>query len=329
MQIGLLLGGLTNAAALGALAQEAEALGFASLWAGDHIAFPGPILDPLQLLACFASHTQHVRLGTCVYLLPLRHPTVVAKMVSSLDFISGGRVIFGVGVGGEFPGEFAASGVPVNERGARTNEAITVLRRLWRGDQGEHAGKFFRIGPIQLKPPPAQTGGPPIWIGGRSDAALRRTARYGDGYVGYLLSPDGFRERCARIRTLVAELGPAAGVLSAGPLPVGPLRAAKSDRLLAHAERPITGALMTFAVVDRDRTAAVQRAGAMLGAMYARDMLSAAERYCVVGDAAACRDAVARYAAAGVEHLILTPLAYGDGTLEQVRALAEALELRR
>jgi probable F420-dependent oxidoreductase len=326
MQIGLLLGGLTNAAALGALAQEAEGLGFASLWAGDHIAFPGPILDPLQLLACFASHTQHVRLGTCVYLLPLRHPTVVAKMVSSLDFISGGRVIFGVGVGGEFPGEFQASGVPVGERGARTNEAITVLRHLWRGEQAEHAGKFFRIDPVQLKPPPAQAGGPPIWIGGRSEAALRRTAHYGDGYVGYLLSPDGFRERCARIRTLAAELGPAAGVLSAGPLPVGSLRAPKSDRLLA--ERPITGALMTFAVVDRDRTAAVQRAGAMLGAMYARDMQSAAARYCVAGDAETCRDAVARYAAVGVEHLILTPLAYGDGTLEQVRALAEALGLR-
>jgi alkanesulfonate monooxygenase SsuD/methylene tetrahydromethanopterin reductase-like flavin-dependent oxidoreductase (luciferase family) len=84
---------------------------------------------------------------------------------------------------------------------------------------------------------------------------------------------------------------------------------------------------MTFAIVDRDRNAAVQRAGAMLGAMYARDMQSAAAKYCVVGDAGACREAVARYAAAGVEHLILTPLAYGDGTLDQLRALAEALEV--
>src|ERR1700687_2262603 len=128
MKIGLLLSGLTTANASGALAAEAEALGFDSLWAGDHFAFPAPIIDPLQLLACFASHTQRVQLGNCGYLLPLRHPTVVAKMVSSLDFISGGRVVFGIGVGGEFPGEFQASGVPVNERGARTNEAIGVLR---------------------------------------------------------------------------------------------------------------------------------------------------------------------------------------------------------
>jgi probable F420-dependent oxidoreductase len=298
MQIGLLLGGLAEANALGALAAEAEALGFESLWAGDHIAFPAPILDPLQVLACFASHTRRVRLGTCVYLLPLRHPTVVAKMVSSLDFITAGRMIFGIGVGGEFPGEFQASGVPVNERGERTNEAITVLRHLWRSEEAEHVGKFFHIGPTRFKPPPAQAGGPPIWIGGRSEAALRRAARYGDGYVGYLLSPDGFRERFARIRALADERG---------------------------RREPITPALMTFAVVDSDRDAAVQRAGAMLGAMYGRNMDSAAARYCVAGTPADCRAVVARYAEAGVQHLILTPLAYGDGTAVLVRALAAAL----
>jgi probable F420-dependent oxidoreductase len=303
MQLGLLLGGMTTANALGTLAAEAEALGFDSLWAGDHIAFPAPILDPLQILACFASHTQRVQLGTCVYLLPLRHPTVVAKMVSSLDFISAGRVIFGVGVGGEFPVEFQASGVAVNERGARTNEAIAILRRLWQGDEVTHAGRFFQFSPVRLKPSPAQAGGPPIWIGGRSEAALRRTARLGDGYVGYLLSPDGFRERMAHIRSMAAEHGRDAGA--------------------------ITAALMTFAVVDRDRSVAVQRATAMLGAMYGRSMESAAERYCVAGTPDECRQAVARFADAGVEHLILTPLAYGDGTIGQVRALAVALETDR
>jgi len=295
MKIGLLLSGLAGANASGALAAEAEILGFDSLWAGDHVAFPAPIIDPLQLLACFASHTQRVQLGTCVYLLPLRHPTVVAKMVSSLDFISGGRVVFGIGVGGEFPAEFQASGVPVNERGARANEAIDVLRTLWCGEPTGHSGRFFPFEPVQLKPPPAQAGGPPIWVGGRSDAALRRTARSGDGYVGYLLSPDGFAERMQRIRSM--------------------------------AERPISAALMTFAAIDDDRNAAVDRASAMLGAMYGRDMRSAASRYCIVGNAGECRSAVQGFAEAGVEHLILTPLAYGDGTGEQIRRLAGALEL--
>jgi probable F420-dependent oxidoreductase len=301
MRIGLLLGGLQNARALGALAAEAEALGFDSLWAGDHIAFPAPILDPLQVLACFASHTQRVRLGTCVYLLPLRHPTIVAKMVSSLDVIAGGRLIFGVGVGGEFPAEFQASGVPVNERGARADEALTVLRRLWSGDAAEHVGRFFRIGAVRLQPLPVQPGGPPIWIGGRSDAALRRTARYGTGYVGYLLSPEGFRERMARIRAWAVERG--------------------------RSGETITGALMTFAAVDDDRAAAVQRAGAILGAMYGRNMDNAAARYCIAGDPDHCRSAVQRFADAGVEHLILTPLAYGGGAPAQIRALARALPL--
>ena len=302
MKTGLLLGGLMDAGALGGLAAAAEAAGFDSLWVGDHVAFPAPILDPLQVLACFASHTHRVRLGTCVYLLPLRHPTVVAKMVSSLDVISGGRVIFGVGVGGEFPGEFQASGVPVNERGARTNEAITVLRHLWRGSESGHAGRFFRFDPVCLKPPPVQPGGPPIWIGGRSEAALRRAARYGDGYVGYLLSPDGFQRRYERIRALAAEFGREA--------------------------QPIVPALMTFALVDADVARARRHAGATLGAMYGRSMESAVERYCIVGTAADCRAAVQRFADAGVEHLVLTPLTYGDATLEQIRVLADTLQIR-
>lgn len=238
MQIGLMFGGLQSAPMLGALASEAEALGFDSLWAGDHIASPAPILDPLTLLACYAGHTTRVRLGTCVYLLPLRHPTPVAKTVASLDFVSDGRVIFGIGVGGEFPGEFQACGVPVGERGARTNEAIDVLRSLWRGAGSAHRGRFFDIDPVRLAPLPVQSGGPPIWIGGRSDAALRRAARLGDGYVGYLMDAAGFAERFARIRSLAADAG--------------------------RTDHPITAAVMAFASIDADRDAAIKRAGMTL-----------------------------------------------------------------
>ena len=285
MQIGLMLGGLSTAADLGELAAEAEALGFASLWMGDHVAFPAPILDPLQVLACFAAHTHRVRLGTCVYLLPLRHPTIVAKMVASLDYIAGGRMIFGVGVGGEFPGEFQASGVPVNERGARTNESLAMLRKLWRGEDVVHAGRFFNIGPVRLAPPPPQGAALPIWVGGRSEAALRRTARHGDGYVGYMLDVDGFRRRMDRIRTLAAS----------GP----------------RGDRPITAALMAFAIVDDDRARALATAGGMLGAMYGRSMERAAEKYCVAGTPEDCQASVNAFAAAGCEHLILTPLGSG------------------
>jgi len=244
-----------------------------------------------------------VRLGTCVYLLPLRHPTPVAKMVASLDFLSEGRVTFGIGVGGEFPGEFQASGVPVTERGARTNEAIAVLRALWSGEAAGHEGRFFRFDPVQLKPPPVQPGGPPIWVGGRAEAALRRAGRHGDGYVGYLLSPDAFRDRMQQIRALAAD--------SARP------------------QRAIAAALMTFACVDDDRARAVEIAAGIMGAMYGRDMRAAAQRYCILGPAVDCRAAARHFADAGVEHLILTPLAYGDGALAQIRKLAAALDLPR
>jgi probable F420-dependent oxidoreductase len=301
MHVGLMIGGPQSARSLATLAAEAERLGFASLWAGDHIAFPAPILDPLQVLTCFAASTERVRLGTCVYLLPLRHPTAVAKMVASIDVLSAGRMIFGIGVGGEFPAEFQACGVPRIERGARASEAVAALRALWTGERAVHRGRFFDIGPVRLTPPPVQGAALPIWVGGRSDAALRRTARLGDGYVGYMLDTEGFAARMARIRELAANAGRGAVA--------------------------ITAALMAFAIVDADRDRALAHAGATLGAMYGQAMDRAAARYCIAGAPADCRAAAAAFAAAGCEHLILTPLAYGGELVEQIRRLAAALEL--
>jgi probable F420-dependent oxidoreductase len=301
LQIGLLLGGIRTASALGELAARAEANGFDSLWVGDHIAFPAPILDPLATLACFAAHTSRVALGTCVYLLPLRHPTTVAKSVASLDVLSGGRVIFGVGVGGEFPAEFEASGIPVNERGARANEGIRVLRALWRGEATGFEGRFFRFGPVRINPPPARSGGPPIWVGGRSEAALRRAARLGDGWVGYLLSPEQFAERFTRLQAMAAQR-----------------------------HRTVAGAMMVFAVTRPTRAQAAKEAETLLGAMYGRDMRAAAERYCLLGPIDDIAAGVKRYRSAGVSHLILTPMASDSAQLSaQIATLAEGLTSAR
>ncbi len=297
LRVGLMLGGVRTAGEIGQLAAHAEAHGFDSLWAGDHIAFPAPILDPLTTLACCAAHTQRVSLGTCVYLLPLRHPTTVAKSVASLDVLANGRVIFGVGVGGEFPAEFEASGVPVSERGARTNEAIRVLRALWRGNTVGFEGRFVNFAPVKLNPPPVQSGGPPIWIGGRSAAALRRAARLGDGWVGYLLSPDQFRERFEQV-----------------------------EAMAAIRQRQVVGAMMVFTAPRPTREQALRDAGNVLGAMYGRAMHSAAERYCLLGSTADIVAGVERYRAAGVRHLILTPLVFDAAQLsEQIVMLGDAL----
>src|SRR5690606_26064411 len=120
------------------LVELVDRSGFDSLWVGDHISFPVAILDPFQQLAQAAMVSSRLIFGTAVYLLPLRHPTPVAKQVSTLDHLTEGRFIFGVGVGGEFPKEYEACGVPLGERGARLTESIEVLRKLWTGEPATH-----------------------------------------------------------------------------------------------------------------------------------------------------------------------------------------------
>src|SRR5262245_3526969 len=192
---------------LGPVAMRAEALGFDSVWIGDHVAIHRPTLDSLAALGHVAALTERVRIGPCVYLLALRHPTVAAKQVASLDLLSGGRVVFGVGVGGEFPKEFEACGVPHRERGARVDEGIAVCRALWGPSPASFEGRFTQFADVVLEPKPVQPGGPPIWIGGRSDAALRRAARVGDGWVAYLVTPDRFRSSMEKIEAFAREAG--------------------------------------------------------------------------------------------------------------------------
>src|SRR6201998_3349020 len=163
------------------LVELVDRCGYDSLWVGDHISFAVPILDPLLQLAQAAVASRRLTLGTSVYLLPLRHPTPVAKQVATLDHLTEGRLIFGVGVGGEFPREYEVCGVPREERGARLSEGIALLRRFWSGEPVSHHGRFY--GPFNAAPmhPPARKGGaPPIWSAGRADGALRRTGRLAD-----------------------------------------------------------------------------------------------------------------------------------------------------
>ena len=126
LSCGMVMAG-QNSDAIKALASKIEAAGFDSIWVGDHISFYIPIMESLTLLSFVAAITERVRLCTGVYLVPLRHPTTSAKVISTLDVLSNGRVTLGIGVGGEFPPEFEASGVPVAERGRRTDEGIECV----------------------------------------------------------------------------------------------------------------------------------------------------------------------------------------------------------
>jgi probable F420-dependent oxidoreductase len=292
-RLGLMFPGGDGRSAL-ALARRCEALGFDSLFVGDHLAFHVPVPDSLSLLAFLAAATERITLGTGVYLLPLRPPFVAAKAAATVDLLSGGRLVFGVGVGGEFPPEFDAAGVPLRERGARTDEAVALLRRLWREDAVRHQGRFFRLGPVTLEPKPARPGGPPIWVGGRSPAAMRRAGRLGDGYVSTMTSVERYRANLEEI-----------------------LRHAEAS---GRAERPFATAALLFTVLDADRERAAARAAEVLGRVYARDFREAARKYCLLGRPEDCLEQMRAYAGAGVRHFLLSPLADPAGFVEQVGA---------
>src|SRR5262249_10913412 len=150
--------------------------------------------ESLTLLATYVPITSRLRIGTAVYLLALRAPAVAAKITSTLDVLSGGRFIFGVGVGGENPKEFDVVGVPQGERGARVSEAVAVVGTLWRDTPATFKGRFTQFSGVSLDPKPVQQPGPPIWVGGRSEAALVRAGRQGDGWVSYVVQPERYAQ---------------------------------------------------------------------------------------------------------------------------------------
>jgi len=187
-----------------AIAERSEAQGWDSLWVGDHVAFTVPIYDPLLQLGILGAYSKKLRLGTSVYLLPLRHPVPAAKQVATLDRMLGGRLEFGVGVGGEFANEYRACGVPLNERGARLSEGIELLRKLWSGESVTHAGRFYPLENVRMLPTPAQRP-LPVYCGGRSDGALARIGRLADGWISYVVTAEQYRAGLEKIAAEAAR----------------------------------------------------------------------------------------------------------------------------
>jgi probable F420-dependent oxidoreductase len=159
------------------VAREAETQGFHSVWVPDHVLRVfGPILDPLTVLSFVAGTTQRIELGTNVLIVPYRRPLILANETASLDALSGGRFILGVGAGWNEE-EFSALGISARERGRRTDEALEAMRRLWAGGPATYEGSYYSFADVTLGTSPKTEGGPPILVGGYSDAALRRALR--------------------------------------------------------------------------------------------------------------------------------------------------------
>ncbi|MBU6280704.1 LLM class F420-dependent oxidoreductase [bacterium] len=209
------------------IAEVAEEVGLESVWMPEHLVFPAvvrsrypyaedgtppairpetPLLDPLIVLAQVAARTSRLRLGTNVYVLPLRHPIAVARMATTLDVLSGGRFSFGVGAGW-LEEEFEAVGAEFSRRGALVRESVRAMKALWTEAEPTFRGRTWSFGPVRFEPKPVQKPHPPILVGGESEAAIRRAAAIGDGWYGVRHTPESVGPQVERLRAELAVAG--------------------------------------------------------------------------------------------------------------------------
>jgi len=223
------------------LARLAEELGYRSWWAGEHVVLPSPrvpdspmeatdpILDPLIHLSYVAAVTQRLEIGTAVVILPQRNPLVLAKQAASLDVLSGGRLLLGVGAGYLEP-EMTAVGVPMAQRGARTDEYLDAMTALWTAPAPAFHGRYVDFDYVDAHPRPVQNGGPRIVIGGHSPAAFRRAVARGHGWFGNG-TIDDLVNHLAGLAKAAAEVDrpPRLGRLEISFLPLDPVQVSAED----------------------------------------------------------------------------------------------------
>ncbi|HYM90898.1 MAG TPA: TIGR03619 family F420-dependent LLM class oxidoreductase, partial [bacterium] len=186
-------------------ARRIEAGGCDAVWCLDRLVYENP--DPLTALAAAAAVTSRVRIGTSILLAPLHSPVVLAKQLATLDLVSNGRLLVGIGVGWR-PDDFAGAAVPYAGRGGRTAEMIRIMKQVWSGQPVRHQGRHFTIECGPVGPAPVQRPHPPVWMGGIQEVALRRVARIADGFiVTGGAGPEGFAATWQRMRQMVADAG--------------------------------------------------------------------------------------------------------------------------
>jgi alkanesulfonate monooxygenase SsuD/methylene tetrahydromethanopterin reductase-like flavin-dependent oxidoreductase (luciferase family) len=282
-----------------------ERLPVESVWQGGHLLPPTASGEAVTRLALMTAWTERVRVGSAILLLPLYPPVIVAKQLGDLDARSGGRLSVGVGVGGEFRHEFDAVGVPLAERGARTDEAMALLRALWSGKPVTHHGRFFDVDDVTLRPvapPPGepstggQPGGPPLLVSGRRAPAMRRAARLGDGWMPYLMSPSAYARSVATIRAEAAAAG----------------RDLAGFEWMAY----------VYCSVRRDADRARDDVARFLGGAYGDKPPSMLDRIAPAGTPEQVAARLQEYVDAGVRHFVISPAAHED-TLEIVQLAAE------
>jgi probable F420-dependent oxidoreductase len=273
--------GQNETGSLLALAERAESLGFDSVWVGDSIT-ARPRHDPLTLLAAVAARTRRVEIGTAVLLPALRNPVVLAHQVATLDRISEGRLILGIGIAADMPAirvEFEATGVPFDKRVGRMNEAMRLCKALWSGKPVDWEGRWTAR-QITVGPTPHRPGGPPIWFGGGLPAGRARTGKFYDGWFPNLPQPNEYAAQFEEVKVAAREAGRDADA--------------------------ITGAMYLTLAIDDDAARADAKIDSYLGQYYGmKPAAMRARQRCYAGPAAGAEAWIRSYADAGASHLML------------------------
>ena len=271
--------------------KHAEALGFESAWVVEQVLGSAPVLEGVSTLAWASAVTERLRLGSAVLLTALRSPVHLAKALATIDQLSHGRLVVGVGLGGS-PKVYPAYGLTAERRAARFAEGLRLMKRLWTEPRVTMAGEFYRLENASMEPKPVQKPHPPLWFGGHHPQALRRAVELGDGFIGAgSASTATFAEEMTVLRGILAERGRAPQ-----SFPVGK---------------------RVYVALDRDRARAGKRLAEWFGAFYGKPEL--AEAVCVWGDADACVEGLRAVIAAGAGFLMLNPV---FDELEQLERLA-------
>lgn len=269
-----------------------EVGGVDSLWQTDRLVSKQPILECMATMAALAGRTRRLRFGMNVVSLALRDPVLLAKQCATIDVLSEGRLLPAFGIGSPLGPEWTALDIDTKTRGKRTDESLEIIARLWREDSVDFAGKHYRLTGASISPKPVQPD-LPMWIGGSSDAAIRRTAKYGTGWQGGGETLEDAGRVVAAIKKAVVEAG----------------RSIDEDHY--GASFPFYFGKATDSLVTGAMAAYAKRTG--------RD----AATYFAIGDAQVIRDRVAAYVAVGIEKFILRPVGNGDEMIAQTKRLIE------
>lgn len=270
-----------------------EEWGVDSLWFSDRIIGPGGTLEPVVTMAALSGRKGMMKFGTNALIMSLRHPVLMAKELATLDFLSEGRLLLVAGLGGEAPLEYEALGTQKNQRARRTDEALEAMRLLWSQETATFHGRYYSFTDVAVTPKPVQQPGPPVWIGGRSDAAMRRTGRLGDGWLPSAITPDECAAGIAAIDAYAAAEG----------------RSVPDDHF---------GVSITCAVADSVDSARELAASAL---PRRRDD-AALEDYTAMGTPEQVIAKLNEYVAAGVTKFVLRPPGPPDEWMRQAELLA-------